>query len=204
MHFPDTCGRHCAGTVARQCPILPWAIIPQHHETCGQTTSRDALRRFRVFIPSWQSIIVRTVSHPPLGLVETVPTWEQACVSPQAPVPAPFLPSPQGLLRKERRCTGSKPPSWLASMPCWSPSSSHWRHSERAPEEFIMTERVSLILRIMRNELAAERQRMKADIADVASLMAGAQLALKQSRALVLAPPSWPAPVAPPPDLAPM
>jgi hypothetical protein len=61
-----------------------------------------------------------------------------------------------------------------------------------------MAERVSLILRIMRNELAAERQRMKADIADVASLMAGAQLALKQSHALVLAPPSWPAPVAPP------
>jgi hypothetical protein len=99
MHFPDTCGRHCAGTVARQCPILPWAIIPQHHETCGQTTSRDALRRFRVFILSWQSIIVRTVSHPPLGLVETVPTWEQACVSPQAPVPAPFC-------RRHKDCCG--------------------------------------------------------------------------------------------------
>jgi hypothetical protein len=61
-----------------------------------------------------------------------------------------------------------------------------------------MAERVSLILRIMRNELAAERQRMKADIADVASLMAGAQLALKQTRALVLAPPSWPANGTPP------
>jgi len=26
----------------------------------------------------------RTVSHPPLGLVESIPAWEQACVSPQS------------------------------------------------------------------------------------------------------------------------
>jgi hypothetical protein len=61
-----------------------------------------------------------------------------------------------------------------------------------------MAEHVPSILQVMRRELTAERQRQEAERIDMALLMAGAQLALKQSRALLLAPTARPAPVASP------
>jgi hypothetical protein len=59
-----------------------------------------------------------------------------------------------------------------------------------------MAVHVSLTLQIMRSELAVRRQRMEADRAGKALLMAGEKLVLKQRRALVLATISPPSTVA--------
>jgi hypothetical protein len=61
-----------------------------------------------------------------------------------------------------------------------------------------MAEYMSFTLEIMRSELAARRRRMEAECAGRARLIAGEKLVLRQRRALVLAPPSWVAPVAAP------
>jgi hypothetical protein len=66
-----------------------------------------------------------------------------------------------------------------------------------------MAEQVSSVLRIMRDELAAQRQRRDADRAGTARLVAGGALALQRGRALVVAPTSSPAPVELPSPLPP-
>jgi hypothetical protein len=63
-----------------------------------------------------------------------------------------------------------------------------------------MAEHVSLTLQIMRSEFSAQRQRLEADRAGKALLMAGEKLVLKQRRALVLASTPPRAPVVSPPE----
>jgi hypothetical protein len=58
-----------------------------------------------------------------------------------------------------------------------------------------MAEQVSPALQIMRDELAAQRERRNANRAGMARILAGCKLTLKRGRALVLTPTSPPTPV---------
>jgi len=79
--------------------------------------------------------MIRPISHPALDRLRMPLTRSGCALAPNSRVPAPFLQSSQGLLRKGRRCTGSKPLSWSAFTPCWPLSPSHWRCTERALED---------------------------------------------------------------------
>jgi hypothetical protein len=165
----------------------------------GPSIEVDVLSIFRGFAFAWQAIMIAIVSRPAPPDWLKVPETTSRHASAPKPPHACSLSCSRHKIATQRAVAPNR-----NRRPGRLPSSAHALiialalHLAGAVGDFKMAEHVSSILRLMRQELTAERQRQEAGRIDMEMRMAGAQLALKQSRALLLAPAGRPTPEASP------